>query len=34
MKSEMNEPASIWSLKTIIFDKEISPTQNVILTQG
>jgi hypothetical protein len=30
----MNEPAAIWSLRKIVFDDEISLTQNVILTQG
>jgi hypothetical protein len=30
----MNEPASIYSLRQIVFDREISNVQNVILTQG
>lgn len=30
----MNQPAAIWSLKRVVFDKEINLTQNVILTQA
>ncbi len=30
----MNEPAAIWSLQRVIFDKAIGNTQNIILTQG
>lgn len=30
----MNEPQAIWSMSLIVFDKEISLTQNVILSQG
>ncbi len=30
----MNQPAAIWSMNRIVFDKDINLTQNVILTQG
>lgn len=30
----MNKPAAIWSLTRIVFDKNISATQNIILTQA
>ena len=30
----MHEPAAIWGLQNIIFDKDISKTQNIILSQG
>lgn len=30
----MNQPAAIWSMTRIVFDKNINLTQNVILTQG
>ena len=30
----MNEPAAIWSMNRIVFDEEISLTQNVILSQS
>jgi hypothetical protein len=30
----MYEPAAIWSMNRIVFDREISSTQNVILSQG
>jgi hypothetical protein len=30
----MHEPAAIWSMQLIVFDKEISLTQNVILSHG
>lgn len=32
--SQMNEPAAIWALRKIVFDKEIGSTQNVILSQA
>jgi len=30
----MNEPAAIWGMQNIVFDKSISNTQNIILSQG
>ena len=30
----MNEPAAIWGMQQIVFDKGISNTQNIILSQG
>ena len=30
----MNEPAAIWSTRRIVFDRDISLTQNLILSQG
>jgi hypothetical protein len=30
----MNEPAAIWGMQQIVFDKDISNTQNIILSQG
>jgi hypothetical protein len=30
----MNEPAAIWGMQGIVFDKSISNTQNIILCQG
>lgn len=32
--TDMNEPEAIWSTWRIVFDNEISTTQNVILSQG
>lgn len=30
----MNEPAAIWASRQVVFDDEVSLTQNVILSQG
>ena len=30
----MNQPVGIYSLRNVIFDREISNVQNLILTQG
>lgn len=30
----MPEPAAIWGIQNIIFNKDISNTQNIILSQG
>lgn len=30
----MNEPAAIWGMQQIVFDADISNTQNIILSQG